>query len=285
MRHKVRCAVEFGPARAFLAWRREPKLSFTHYLSVRAIAKNEGRYFREWIEFHKLVGVEKFYIYDNSSSDDTREVLAPYIKSGLVEYTFWPGAKRQYGAYEDCVRRHKFDTRWLALIDLDEFMVPVATKTIPEFLRSLAPGVSQLLIGWMLYGSSGHEKKPEGLVMENYKRRGRDESLLYKAIINPRMSCRYTAHYHNCIGETVDENGTAIAGRTISAPLPKDKIRVNHYHCKSWEEYQLKHSRGDAVFGDGTDNYTRATFDARDRNEVFDPIMDRYIRELKKKPA
>ena len=61
-----------------------------HYLAVCAIAKNEGPYFKEWIEWYLKQGVEKFYIYDNESTDCTKEVLAPYIESGVVDYTFFP---------------------------------------------------------------------------------------------------------------------------------------------------------------------------------------------------
>ena len=106
-----------------------------HYLSVCAIAKNEGSYFKEWIEWHRKQGVEKFYIYDNESADCTKEVLQPYIESGLVEYTYFPGQKRQLAAYDDCFERHRLDTRWLAIIDLDEFIVPMKDNTIPDFFQ------------------------------------------------------------------------------------------------------------------------------------------------------
>ena len=33
------------------------------YLSIVAISKNEAPYIKEWIEYHKLVGVERFYFY------------------------------------------------------------------------------------------------------------------------------------------------------------------------------------------------------------------------------
>ena len=66
-----------------------------HYLAVCAIAKNEGPYFKEWLEWHRKQGVEKFYIYDNESTDCTKEVLQPYIESGLVEYTYFPGYRKQ----------------------------------------------------------------------------------------------------------------------------------------------------------------------------------------------
>ena len=52
------------------------------YLGVCAIYRDEGPYLREWIELHRLVGVERFFLYDNGSSDDHLEILAPYRKTG-----------------------------------------------------------------------------------------------------------------------------------------------------------------------------------------------------------
>ena len=37
---------------------------------------------REWVEFHRLVGVERFFLYNNFSEDNHMEVLAPYIEEG-----------------------------------------------------------------------------------------------------------------------------------------------------------------------------------------------------------
>jgi len=48
-----------------------------HFLSICTIFKNEARYLREWIEFHRLVGVDHFYLYENRSEDDFAPVLAP----------------------------------------------------------------------------------------------------------------------------------------------------------------------------------------------------------------
>ena len=52
---------------------RESK-QFKYFISVACIIKNEGPYLKEWIEYHKLIGVEHFYVYDNESSDDTKIV-------------------------------------------------------------------------------------------------------------------------------------------------------------------------------------------------------------------
>src|SRR5919204_208118 len=54
------------------------------YLSACAIYRDEAPYLREWIEFHGLVGVQRFFLYDDGSTDHHDEVLAPYIEDGTV---------------------------------------------------------------------------------------------------------------------------------------------------------------------------------------------------------
>ena len=76
-RNRWRGLLRYGALRALRLRRqmRNTRVAPRHYLAVCAIAKNEGAYFAEWIEWHLSQGVEKFYIYDNESTDNTREVL------------------------------------------------------------------------------------------------------------------------------------------------------------------------------------------------------------------
>lgn len=55
-----------------------------HELAVCAIYRDEADYLAEWVEFHRLVGAERFFLYNNFSEDHHREVLAPYVEEGLV---------------------------------------------------------------------------------------------------------------------------------------------------------------------------------------------------------
>ncbi|MBR0061311.1 MAG: glycosyltransferase family 92 protein, partial [Selenomonadaceae bacterium] len=72
-------------------------------------------------------GVDHFYLYDNDSMDNQAEVAAPYVKAGLVDYFPYPGKAMQYAAYNDAVKRFKFQTRYMAFIDGDEFIYPKLT--------------------------------------------------------------------------------------------------------------------------------------------------------------
>lgn len=269
---RVRANIEYGIFRKIkesrILRRKEKKSKYKYNLAIVAIMKNEGAYIKEWIDFHRIVGVEKFYLYDNDSTDDTRKILNKYIKAGIVDYTFYPGEKRQLPAYNDCIAKHKNETKWLAVIDLDEYLVPVVYDSVPEFLNTLDKSVAQVIIPWVVFGSNGHETKPDGLVLESYTKRAR-HSWLYKAIINPRLVFHMGCHEHN------------VAGRTIS--VNKSKIRVHHYHCKSWEEYKHKAMRGDAWDGAnaGMQKYQRECFKKHDLNDVVDKSALRFVEKLK----
>lgn len=220
------------------------------YLAVCAIAKNEGPYFKEWIEWHRRMGVEKFYIYDNESTDDTRQVLESYIKSGVVEYRYMPGFPRQLAAYDDCMERHRFDARWIAIIDLDEFIVPLKDPTIPAFLHRFEkfPVVE---VNWLVYGSGGASKKEEGSVMERFRCHSRPEHILnrhVKSIVDPRrvfsvIGCHEVARIS---GKAADSHGNPIRHNFRDREPQQDVIRINHYAVKSYEEFKAKQSRGRA---------------------------------------
>ena len=221
-----------------------------YYLAVCAIAKNEGAYFEEWIEWHKKMGVEKFYIYDNESTDNTKEVLAPYIESGLVEHIFFPGYRRQLAAYDDCLERYRFDARWIAVIDLDEFIVPIKDATIPEFLKRFED-FSAVEINWLCYGSGGAKEKQQGTVMERFKHHSQPKHILnrhVKSIINPRriygmIGCHEAARIS---GKAADSHGNALKKSFRDREPQQVVIRINHYAVKSFEEFVEKQARGRA---------------------------------------
>lgn len=229
---------------------RNRAVSPKHYLAVCAIAKNEGCYFQEWIEWHHKLGVEKFYIYDNESTDNTKEVLEPYIASGLVEYVFREGVKQQLPVYDDCLEKHRLDVRWIAFIDLDEFIVPIQNKTIPRFLCRFE-GASAVEVNWLVYGSGGARKKVAGGVMERFKRHSEPTHILnryVKSIVNPRrvfsfIGCHEVARMS---GKTVDSHGQPIRKNFRDRKPQQDVIRINHYSVKSYEEFLEKRARGRA---------------------------------------
>ncbi|MCE2136196.1 hypothetical protein GRC92_02335, partial [Streptococcus thermophilus] len=61
-------------------------------------------------------------LYDNDSSDNTREILEKYIRAGYVYLIPYPGVAKQLPAYNDALAKHRYDCRYIAFIDVDEFL-------------------------------------------------------------------------------------------------------------------------------------------------------------------
>jgi Glycosyltransferase family 92 len=119
-------------------------------LSVCAIIKNEGKYLNEWIEFHRLIGVEHFYLYSNDNFDLLQTSLKPYIKKGVVTLIPWVdffdqmqeqssehwALATQIPAYENAIKfRAIGTTKWLALLNTDEYLLPVHSYMILDLLE------------------------------------------------------------------------------------------------------------------------------------------------------
>lgn len=249
---------------------------FKYNVSIVAIAKNEGIYFKEWIEYHKLIGIEHFYIYNNDSTDNTKEVLAPYIKSGLVTFIDFPGKERQGPAYNDAIKQYKDETRWLCPLDLDEFIFLKRHNNISNFMESFKD-CFQVSLQWMYFGSSGHINEPKGLVIENFTKHAKDCSETPKSIFNPRVAIDVMpVHYAIGVGKWVNEHHK-LYGKKYTI----DIAQVNHYFIKSKEEFvNRKIARGCTCLRETIEDAEKK-FAQFDLNDVDDNLMQKYVDKLK----
>lgn len=270
-RNRWRGVLRYGFFRALCLRHRmkHSQIQPKYYLTVCAIAKNEGPYFREWIEWHLKQGVEKFYIYDNESTDETKEVLAPYIESGVVDYTYFPGRKQQLAAYDDCFERRRLDARWIAVIDLDEYLVPIKDNTVVDFLHRMEDA-AVVEVNWLCYGSGGAKTKTEGDVMQRFRKHSLPEHKLnthVKSIVNPRKVCTMVGCHEaaRISGQPFDSHGEVITKGFRDRKPQQDVIRINHYAIKSYEEFLAKRARGRARINSVRD---MSYFDQYDLNDI-----------------
>jgi hypothetical protein len=267
------------------------KKEFQYELSIAAIAKSEAFYIREWIEYHIIVGVEHFYIYDNESPDNLKTVLQPLIDKGIVTYTFSPGKLKQQPAYNDAIKRFRNKSKWMAFIDIDEFIVPLKRDKITDVINDINSLFKKRLficlkIHWVLYGYSGHKTMPlwgGGGVLENYTRHnGVDKQI--KSIVNPRTVVKYHIHHGDHLFglKGINENGVEIEGYFIDdiKNAGVEHIRINHYFTKSYEEFIRKIERG---FADKEGRYNLPIFDPGYLSDNEDKIMEKYVSLIKPK--
>ena len=263
---------------------------FMYDLAVVAIMKNEGPYIKEWLDYHLLAGVNHFYIYDNESPDNQKEVLQPYIKAGVVTYIFYPGKARQYEAYFDAIQNYRFFCRYMAFIDGDEFIFPQNNKNIVEVLDEILSDKREfagLAVNWHQFGSNFQEKADYSRgVLERFTRRASDKNIndasaLVKLIANPRR-IDYFCNPHFAMTypgvNVINENGD-VRNFYFNSPPTVEKIVINHYGQKSREEYEKKVSRGaaDSV----TNIYEQHPFEHIYNDEVDEEIL-KYLEHRKK---
>lgn len=269
---------------------RDLKKNFLHEIAIVVIAKDEGPYIKEWIEYHQLVGIHKFYFYDNDSTDNTADILKPYIDSGIVEYTLLSGKAKQLIAYNDAIKKHKQECKWMAFIDMDEFLMPTKPfESISEICSRLILNSSKGAVGvgvnWAVYGSSHHEKKTQGFIIENYIWRGENyhwANFHIKTICNPRMVKDYISpHYplYKLGGYSISEStGERLYG-WFCHTVEYRNMRINHYFTKAKEEFIQKRNRG---LGDRLGKYDMDMFNTYNLNDLQDNNMAIYVEPMKK---
>lgn len=268
-------------------------------LALVMIIRNEARYIREWIEYHRLVGVSHFYIYDNESDDGLRELLQEYVDEDIVTYTYWPGECVQVSAYNDALHKYGEMYEFMGIVDSDEFIVPTTGVNIVDELESIIDKYEGMVdisrtnghvggigINWRNYGTSFHKQYVEGLLIENYKYRAENDffkNMVIKTVFIPSRvdevldphTVKYKTGYC-CISEK---------GSYISSSVFPDGaceiLRINHYYSKSEEECVAKYKRGwpDQKHVDLEDEYiaNRLKVIASKYNVVYDDVMDRFI--------
>lgn len=224
--------------------------SFQYTLTACAIFNDEAPYLKEWIDYHKKVGVEHFWLYNNNSIDNYVEVLMPYIQEGTVTLIEWPSEIKepekqfqyfcytvQVGAYNDALNKARGVSKWLALIDTDEFIVPSFEKDVPTVLEKNFSFVSGLCVNWQLFGTSNVPKVESGQSMLKqliWKMRwDKKNNNAYKSIVQPLHvkkcvcphRCEYLSkHWHvNTNLERIDINANSVH---------IEHLRLHHYWAR-----------------------------------------------------
>ncbi|MBQ3625631.1 MAG: glycosyltransferase family 92 protein, partial [Synergistaceae bacterium] len=200
-----------------------------------------------------------------------------------VTYKKLPGKVRQMDAYTMAVNNYKNKFRYMAFLDCDEFcFCRVPGKNLYEFVdefMSEYPNAGGIGVNWLIFGSSGHETKPEGGVLKNFvmcAEKDFSANLHIKTICDPAKVFSYNhPHYPKYFKGyyNFNENGEIIK-EAITDEVSFSKIRINHYYCKSKEEYIRKKNRGMA---DVNSVRNESEFYGNDQNIIKDTEILSHI--------
>ncbi len=253
-------------------------------LAICAMFKDEAPWLKEWITYHRnVLGVDRFYLYNNESSDNYLEILQPYIEAGVVDLIDWdstnpnhlasgafmdaPWSAAQLGAYNDCLKTRALgQAKWVAMIDVDEFIVPV--KGVKSFYALLDQAEKNkkgtVSLHWRVFGTSGVEDLEEGeLLTEKLTWRANDEhpwNQLVKSIHRPEAIDFCLVH----IAETLKPG---FGARTFRP----DQVRIHHYWARTEKFCAAKRNQ--------TKEKDPAFFEAF--HQVQDTTIQQYLSQIR----
>lgn len=236
-------------------------------IGIGLIVKGEQTHIGEWARFHHGVGVRRFVVYDGARGDGTADILRDVLPAEALVVIPWVQSLRdvrldreihnQVLAYAHAAANFGSDLRWMAFIDVDEFLIPTAGDSLTEALDGL--DVPQVSLPWHMFGHSGHEAAPDGGVLRNYTRRARDPMSdvrgvrAFKMLVDP---CHLTAlRVHSAEtgpgAATWNDNGVKFDAKDRETPAfySTERIQLNHYYARSKAELEAKIARGPNLRG------------------------------------
>ncbi|MEI8365894.1 MAG: glycosyltransferase family 92 protein [Parachlamydiaceae bacterium] len=249
-------------------------------ISVGCVFRDEASWLKEWIEFHLLIGVDHFYLYNNCSQDHYLEVLLPYIRNGTIElFDFpkqdWSNRDQNY-MYNHTLALAKGTSKWLAIIDTDEFINPLESASLKEYLENYKQAAS-IYVKWQLFGTSKVRNLKYGQLLI--------DKLIFRAPDGNTTSEAWgKSIYQTQLTDSIDNPhwGTHPKNSYVHHPTTNE-IKVNHYTYRT--EFflytvklpRLKIFKGGHLFGT-----SRALLNFLPiANSKRDHTVERYVTPLK----
>lgn len=264
---------------------------YKYNISICAIFKNEAPFLKEWIEYHLLVGVDHFYLYNNNSNDNYLEVLHPYIKEGVVSLIDWPENPGQISSYKNWYETHRHETRWVSFLDLDEFITPLYNNSLKIWIKKFEK-YPIVMVYWKMFGTSGlidHDNRL--LVTEQYttswSKLTNIGKLFYQTSFDISgfslgMMHSFCVRYRGLTIPPINAFGHFVQFGIHKTGGERPDIQINHYWSKAYNSYQKKHERGDAAFGVSPRDFEYFLWHEQ-RNISTDKTAFRFIMQLKLK--
>jgi hypothetical protein len=225
------------------------------------IAKNEDNYIEEWIDYHKKIGFDTIFIYQNDWVCTTED-------NNIVKIVF-NGESKQISAYNDFIQKYHQEYQWAAFFDVDEFLVLKKHNTIKDFLFDYQT-LNSIGVNWVFFGNNGNESvNGDYSVLRRFTKRQKTIDPHIKTIL--KLTPKIKMNVHNPVGKWYDVNGVQHNG-PFNYKGNDDILQLNHYYSKTKEEFKLKIEKGRADLPKSHSNWKRTwdLYDIHNFNEIED---------------
>jgi hypothetical protein len=230
------------------------------------IAKNEDNYIEEWVNYHIKLGFDMIFIYENNwrcKLDHPQIVKIPF-----------DGEVKQVSAYNNFVKIHGNDFDWIGFIDIDEFLVLNKDENVNDFFKRFNH-MSGVAVNWVIFGDNGLDEviDNEYSVLKRFTKRQSETNIHIKSFINMKKSKNFFMLVHNPNMKISNQSFQLFEGPFCNN-CSTEFAQLNHYFCKTFEEFKEKADRGRA---DSPKNRNYDEFHHLNFNEVEDLTAYNFI--------
>jgi hypothetical protein len=231
-------------------------------LALVAIAKDEDKYLKEWIDHYKKLGFDQIYLYENNYRSNIND-------SSMLKIPCDGECKQGY-AYNHFIQNHSSSYNWAAFFDIDEFLVLKKHSNIKDFIYEYGFDAHSLAINWIFFGNNFIEDydPSNNSLINRFKMRQKKVNEHIKSIIKLEPNISMINPHHANV-QWKDTNGNFGTG-PFNHNGTDDVVQLNHYVCKTKHEYMEKVMRGRA---DVPVSRSIEEFEGMNYNEIEDLFL------------
>lgn len=226
---------------------------------VVAILRDELKFVDEWLAYHRLLGIDHFYLYDDETDGALERHIAPHGQYATVipwydRHQQRAGRNKQVKAYIHSLSEVRGGFDWVCFLDVDEFVVLRRHEDIKTYLGQF-PDAASVSLFWRMFGHNGHFNDPPGLVTTYLTRRRRRSGRQYKTFSRPSAIESITSA-HQCVlrpgNRRLDANGVSFHSDAFETDPDGERFSayVNHYYCRSFTRWMDRPRRGATTNGE-----------------------------------
>lgn len=227
--------------------------------AVIAIARDENRYLRDWVEHHKMLGIQRIFLIDNNRvcGECFEDVIGDYIESGYVVVYNRRGiaSDRVLGlglqelSVSEVFEFNKSEFDWILSIDIDEYLCldDCFEKNVDSFLsQDKFVGADVIMLKWAVMDDNDLVHDDGRPCMERftreckgYKGRGYNCKCFYRT--SGLSHVRFIPGTHNIVGDyrRVSSDGSDLidVNSRLHGILTDEGAVIRHFMLMTIDEF------------------------------------------------
>lgn len=212
----------------------------------------------EWIAHYILLGFDKVIVFDHLSVIPIEDKIKTDFdgKLKVINVNGSGNIKVELMKRAVVISKHE-KVDWMLYVDSDEFLTFNKITNVKDYLKHFS-NADMIGINWLMFGNSGFEKQPAGLLTENFTRSENILNRHVKSFVRP-LSVVNISNPHFFLIINPERSLTSIGTKLkpnpfnyINTSYKNVPVYVCHYYIQSTEEFMRRKGR---PMDDGTNPY------------------------------